>query len=276
MPLPAESVAVCAYLTERAEEGVSLSTIDLACWAIGHQHRHHGLSDPIDDNVVRQVRRGLRRLIGVAPHRPTRTLSVADLRQIITSTDRSTSSGVRDTALILVGFAGALRLSELAQLTLADLEAKPGAYCCTCAAPGPTPNTAARASASRMDRIGSPTQSQPSTPGSHFRGTTPGPVFTSMRRTRPPLQPITANTVGTIVKDRARAAGSSAERILHTRCAPATPQRRPRRPRPASASNALLPRVLPRPDTGASTSSSSATSGPVQALQTTSSRDLDP
>lgn len=40
VPFPAEPAVVCAYLTERAEEGVSLSTIDQACSAIGHQHRH--------------------------------------------------------------------------------------------------------------------------------------------------------------------------------------------------------------------------------------------
>lgn len=37
-PFPAEPAAVCAYLTECAERGLSLATIDSACSAIGHQH----------------------------------------------------------------------------------------------------------------------------------------------------------------------------------------------------------------------------------------------
>src|SRR6266545_4966909 len=103
---PAAPSAVCAYLTERADQGVSLATID--------------------HDAVRRVRRGLRRIIGTTPRRPARPLSVADLRRIVAAIDRSTPAGLRDTAVILVGFAGALRRSELAALTMADLEAKPG------------------------------------------------------------------------------------------------------------------------------------------------------
>lgn len=39
--------------------------------------------------------------------------------------DRDTAKGARDAALILLGFASALRRSELAALTLADIEARP-------------------------------------------------------------------------------------------------------------------------------------------------------
>ncbi len=40
--------------------------------------------------------------------------------------DRTTIRGTRDAAILLLGFAGARRRSELAALTLADLETKPG------------------------------------------------------------------------------------------------------------------------------------------------------
>ena len=68
--------------------------------------------------VVRQVRRGLRRTLRMAPVRQARALSVGDI-------GRSTPRGARDAALILLGFASALRRSELVALTLADLDAKP-------------------------------------------------------------------------------------------------------------------------------------------------------
>jgi integrase len=45
------------------------------------------------------------------------------------------------------------------------------------------------------------------------RGTKPGPVFTSLRGRRPSLQPISGNAVSNTVKDRARAAGPSGDRI---------------------------------------------------------------
>ncbi len=91
---PAEPAAVCAYLTGCADQGLSLATIDSACSAIGHQHRSRGVSDPIEHHAVRQVRRGLRRIIGRAPRRPARPLSVADVRQIVAAIDRTTIRGV--------------------------------------------------------------------------------------------------------------------------------------------------------------------------------------
>jgi site-specific recombinase XerD len=153
VPLPAEPSAVCAYLTQCAEQGLSLATIDSACSVIGHQYRSRGVWDAIDHQAVRQVRRGLCRLLVRAARRPARPLSVEDLRRIVTAIDRSTVRGVRDTAILLLGFAGALRRSELAALTLADLEAKPGGCCCTCAAPRPTPR--------RGHVVGIPTATMP-------------------------------------------------------------------------------------------------------------------
>ena len=67
--LPAEPALICAYLTERAADGLSVGSIDLACSAIAYQHRRHGLDGPTFTEGVRQVRRGLRRIIGTAPRR---------------------------------------------------------------------------------------------------------------------------------------------------------------------------------------------------------------
>ena len=124
--MPAEPALICAYLTERAADGLSVGTIDTACGAISYTHRRHGLSDPILTEGVRQVRRGLRRIIGAAPRRQARPLGTEDIRQIVESIDRTTAQGSRDAAMVLLGFASAMRRSELAALTLADVEFKPG------------------------------------------------------------------------------------------------------------------------------------------------------
>ena len=109
--LPAEPALICAYLTERAADGLSVGSIDLACGAIGYQHRR-GLDDPILTEGVRQVRRGLRRIIGNAPRRQARPLGTGDVRQIVEHIDRTTALGARDAALILLGFASAMRRSK--------------------------------------------------------------------------------------------------------------------------------------------------------------------
>lgn len=124
-PLPAAPAAVCAYLSERAEQGASASGIDTACSAISYIHRSDGLDDPILTEGVRQVRRGLRRTLGAAPQRLARPLGTAEIRHIVNPIDRSTPKGARDAAIILLGFASALRRSELTALTLADIETKP-------------------------------------------------------------------------------------------------------------------------------------------------------
>jgi len=267
VPFPAKPAAVCAYLTQCAEQGFSLATIDSACSAIGHQHRSRGVPDPIDHDAVRQVRRGLRRIIGRAPRRPTRPLSVADLRQIVTAIDRTTVRGVRDTALILVGFAGALRRSELAALTLADLEAKPSGLLLHLRR-SKTDQEArgqvvgiARGHYALTDPIAALDA------WLALRGTRPGPVFTSLRPGTRSLQPISANAVSTLVKERAQAAGLSGGRVSgHSlRAGHATS---------AAAAGVGVDRIAAQTRHRRIDILIEHYIRPVQALQTTSSRDL--
>lgn len=86
--LPADTLALCAYLTERAEAGKATGTLDMCCTVIRHVHRSCALIDPVASEAVRQVRRGLRRTYGAAPRRLARPLTVAEIRQIVGAVDR--------------------------------------------------------------------------------------------------------------------------------------------------------------------------------------------
>lgn len=121
VPLPAEPDALAAYLTERAEAGLCNGTLDGDCAAIAHRHHQEGLSDPTAAAVVRRVRRGLRRILGTAPRRQAHPLTVAELAQIVASIDTTSRIGVRDRAILLLGYAAALRPSEIAALHRADV-----------------------------------------------------------------------------------------------------------------------------------------------------------
>lgn len=44
-PMPADPAMICAYLTERAGEGVTVGTLDLACSAIAYRHRRSELAE---------------------------------------------------------------------------------------------------------------------------------------------------------------------------------------------------------------------------------------
>lgn len=89
-------------------------------------HRHHGLANPAEDELVRQVRLGLRRTYGTTPTRLARPLTVPEISQIIETIDRSSPIGTRDAEIILLGYASAMRGAELVALTLADIETKSG------------------------------------------------------------------------------------------------------------------------------------------------------
>src|SRR3546814_11692712 len=80
--LPASPEALAAFLTERAEAGLTFGTLDGYCSGIAYRHLQEGLSDPTDDVVVRRVRRGLRRIRGVDPNHQAPTITVADMTQI--------------------------------------------------------------------------------------------------------------------------------------------------------------------------------------------------
>ena len=121
VPLPADPDALAAYLTERAEAGLCSGTLDGDCAAIAHRHHQAGLADPTAAAVVRRVRRGLRRILGTAPRRQAHPLTVAELAQIVASIDPASRIGVRDRAVLLLGYAAALRPSEIAALHLADV-----------------------------------------------------------------------------------------------------------------------------------------------------------
>ncbi|HEY0950792.1 tyrosine-type recombinase/integrase [Nocardioides sp.] len=63
----------------------------------------------------------LRRVLGTAPRRQAHPLTVAELGQIVASIDPTSRIGVRDRAVHLLGYAAALRPSEIAALHLADV-----------------------------------------------------------------------------------------------------------------------------------------------------------
>lgn len=120
-PLPADPQTVAAYLTDRAKEGLSVSTLDTARAAIRSMHRDSALNDPTANPGVELVLKGLKRLRGSAPVTQAHPVTTGELRRILDCIHRESLRGKRDAALLLLGFAGAFRRSELAALTVRDL-----------------------------------------------------------------------------------------------------------------------------------------------------------
>ena len=116
--LPAPPAVVAAYLAERsAKRGRSGLRLILA--AIAHHHRRAGHlwtpGDPVIATVMRGILREQKR-----PVRPAAALTSAELRRVLARFDDDLA-GIRDRALLLIGFAGALRRSELVALDHEDI-----------------------------------------------------------------------------------------------------------------------------------------------------------
>lgn len=112
--------AACAYVVHLVEAGRSVATIERALVALGHAAAAQGLPSPREHPALLEVVRGARRRIGVAP-RQKRAVTVPQLRSMSQCLDGG-KRGVRDRALLVVGYAGAFRRSELVGLDLADVQ----------------------------------------------------------------------------------------------------------------------------------------------------------
>jgi len=103
-----------AFLGAGRDVGQAGNTLKLCAVAIRFLHRAAGLPSSTDTAEVSETMAGIRR--GAQKKRAATTAVLRELLAPIPDDLR----GHRDRALLLVGFAGALRRSELAAITLAD------------------------------------------------------------------------------------------------------------------------------------------------------------
>ena len=120
-PLPADPRMLAMYLTDCAATGKA-SSIERRLTTINRAHEAAGLTSPANmrNAVVSEVWKGIRRRIGTAGEGKKPLLTV-DLRKILAALPPDLQ-GTRDRALLLTGFAGGFRRSELARLRREDLK----------------------------------------------------------------------------------------------------------------------------------------------------------
>lgn len=117
VPLPAAPPVVAAWLHSLASQ-FSRSALNRRLAAIGYQHRMRGLEWSAGHAAIRTTLRATGRLYG-ASQKQAAALTSQELRKLVVPEQNKTAEAfadVRDRALLLVGFAGALRRSELVSL----------------------------------------------------------------------------------------------------------------------------------------------------------------
>jgi site-specific recombinase XerD len=131
-PLPATPEAVYLYLSALVADdnaaGYAVTTLDRRLAAITYIHETRGNpASPAKHVRVRELMAGIRRTYG-RPQDKRDPLTTAQLEAIVGQLDVGTNRGLRDRALLLFGYAGAFRRSELAPLRVDQLRRRGDGY----------------------------------------------------------------------------------------------------------------------------------------------------
>jgi len=116
-PLPASPETVAAYIADCASR-LKVGSIQRRLNAIAEAHKAVALESPTHAPIVTNTMKGIRRTKGTAPSQKSPALT-DDIRAMVEATGQGII-GTRDRALVLLGFAGAFRRSELVALDLDD------------------------------------------------------------------------------------------------------------------------------------------------------------
>jgi len=203
--LPAAADTIELYIADLIGHGRKVSTLQRHVSAIRHAHSFAGLPNPCNQ-AVRAVLIGAKRMLGQKP-KQKRALTLIELRKMIEHTGNATAIQARNSALLLFGFATALRRSTLAQLTLDDLSIS-------------EVSITTHIRHEKQDRLGSGrTVTIPLGKDASlcpitavkawikWRGNSPGPLFQGIGNGKPTGRAILGNRIGQIVQHAAHAIG---------------------------------------------------------------------
>jgi site-specific recombinase XerD len=117
--LPASPTTIAEYLSDLVQGGKKVATIERARVAIGQAHVLQGEENPTKATLISELMKGVRRTLGVA-QREARPIELPELRAMVLAQD-ALELGTRNRAMLVLGFLGAMRRSELVALDVDDV-----------------------------------------------------------------------------------------------------------------------------------------------------------
>lgn len=116
--IPASAETVAAYLAEHADT-LSYGTLSRRVVAISRAHNSRKLPSPTQSDLVKATLTGIRRTTDRVQRRVRPTL-LPHIRAMVK--DAQGMKGIRDRALLLIGFCGAFRRSELVAIQVGEVQ----------------------------------------------------------------------------------------------------------------------------------------------------------
>jgi len=210
--LPAVPETLVLYLSALAQTAKT-STLTRRVSAISQAHQASGFESPTQQLAVRKVMAGIRREKGTAQI-GKKPIVTEDLRAMVATLKGKRILDVRDRALLLMGFAGAFRRSELVGLNVDDIEINREGLVVTLRHSKTDPEGQGR-------RVGIPYGSTPATcpirallSWLEILGADQGPLFRKINRHQQiGGKRLTSQSVALVVKRAAAAAGLDAKQI---------------------------------------------------------------
>ena len=120
IPYPVSPETLAAYVSHLADD-CKWATINRRLAAISKLHQLNNEETPTQNRIFRVVMEGIKRVKGIRQKQaPAFKLNI--LKQLLRDFDTETNANIRNKSLLLLGFTGAFRRSELVSLNIEDLD----------------------------------------------------------------------------------------------------------------------------------------------------------
>jgi integrase len=120
--LPASETGVIAYVEDCQKSQLKPGTISHRIHAIADWHTSRNLPTPTDSEAIRLILADLKIADDLTPKKTARALRYTELERVVVELSRNrTLPNLRDSALLQVGFFGALSRSQITGITVADI-----------------------------------------------------------------------------------------------------------------------------------------------------------
>lgn len=121
-PVPATAEQFANYVTDLAARGKGVPTVQMAMAAVRYAHKLAGYDDLPHTGKALQAFRGYRKAVADERRKQATPILFPDLCAILDACPVDTWQGARDRALMLIGWTGMFRRSELEALNWRDVQ----------------------------------------------------------------------------------------------------------------------------------------------------------